>query len=93
VNAMELPIGVIMCDVEEKIGPVSKVLRTVGAGVVDWSSSGGVLWHKLVGVEPVGDLLAELVGLNEMVVVFFTYVKLMGALRGKGAGVSPTLWV
>jgi hypothetical protein len=72
---------------------VGKFLGAVGASIVDRMSGGGVLWHKLVGMELMGDLLTELVSLDEMVVVFFVCVKLVRALRDKGAGVSLTLWV
>ena len=41
----------------------------------------------------VGDLLAELVSLDEVVVVFFTCVELMGTLGGKGTGMLSTFWV
>jgi hypothetical protein len=35
VDAMESPVGVIVCNVEEEVGPVGEFLGAVGAGVID----------------------------------------------------------
>jgi hypothetical protein len=93
VNTMESPVGVIVHDMEEEVGPVGEFLGAVEASIVDRTSGGGVPWHKLMGTELMGDLLTKLVSLDEMVVVFLVCVKLVGALRGKGAGMLLTFWV
>jgi hypothetical protein len=93
VDAMGPSFSVVLGDVKAEVGLVSKFLRAVRASVVYWASGGSVLWHRLVGVEPMGDLVAELVGLNEVVIVFLAHFKLAWALRDKGAGMSSTLWM
>jgi hypothetical protein len=93
VNVVKSSAGVVVHNMEEEVGPVGELLRTVGAGVIYWASSGVAPWHRLVGAEPVGDLLAELVSLNEVVVILFVWVKLMGALRGKRTSMSLTFWM
>jgi hypothetical protein len=93
VNVVKSSAGVVMHNVEKEVGPVGELLRTGRASVIYWASSGVAPWHRLVGAEPVGDLLAELVSLNEVVVILFMCVKLMGALRDKGTSMLLTFWM
>jgi hypothetical protein len=93
VDVMGPLFSVVLGDVEVEVGSVREFLRAVRASVVYWVSSGSVLGHRLVGVEPMGDLVAELVGLDKVVIIFLMRFELAWALRGKGAGILLTLWM
>jgi hypothetical protein len=93
VDEIEFARAVVMGNVEQEVVLIGEFLGAIWAGVIHGLSSDGVLWHGLAGAEAMGDVVAKLVSVDEVLVIVFLGVELVWALGGKGAGVQLALWV